>query len=330
MTHIWLAISCVACLAAAGGTAVAQGAGASEDFRPAPPPQNDDDNDDDDDDKDAEKADCKRDMRGNCIPEPPPKPINLEAPEVVAKRLLATGPEAPARADAEMTTVRGFVRDGWPVVVDFEPEPGTRTQLVVAIYDGTLQSILTPRKVKLVMDADGSGGRQLFTGRIELPADLGGSDGSVGIADLNVVSRRLNAKGKPKKIAPVRVFGIGAGPRAVGSISVTNVSFAGSGAVKLAPGGKTVDYGFLLKQPFDLVSADLWRTCTAFLCRESMFSRQEKRISGGRTGTYKIAKQGVYRLTVRAWLSCAEPDFRKCADSAAWATGRSAPVTVAP
>jgi hypothetical protein len=52
-------------------------------------------------------------------------------------------------------------------------------------------------------------------------------------------------------------------------------------------------------------------------------------VMGKRTGSLDVRKAGIYRLNVRAWLSCPTPDFSKCGDAGAWATGQSARVRVA-
>lgn len=261
-------------------------------------------------------------------PEPPTEIEIGEAPKVVAARLLRDGPAFYVPADRPLTSVQGFVRDGWPVVVDFEPQPGTRTDLRVSIYESKLNFF--PRRVRLIMDADGGRGRQTFTGRIEMPVDLRTGQ-PVGIAQFEVISRRLNAAGKrTREVVPVEVYGIGAGPRAVGSISVTDVVFAPpASSLRLPANGKVpASYGYRLKQSFDLVSEDVTRSCKKFLCKETMLSNRLIRPVGPRGGNYRIGKAGTYRLNVRAWLSCPNADFDKCGDSAAWAIGRSPAVLV--
>ena len=260
-----------------------------------------------------------------------PKPLRGEPVEAVAARLKANGPEVAAGTRAGLGSVQGFVRNGWPVVVDFEPQPGTRTDLVISIYEPDLGRILFPRKTRLVMDEGGEGGRQLFTGVIDLPADAEAtSGGAVGVARYTVVSRRLKPGGKPsKEEVPATVYGIGAGPRAVGSITVTDVAL-GTGVTRLrlpASGRIPLPYRYRLKASFDHVVEDVRRDCKGFFCSKSVIKRHA-RITGARNGSLAIDKPAFYRFTVRAWLSCPTPDFKACEDEAAWATGQSARIQV--
>jgi hypothetical protein len=254
-----------------------------------------------------------------------------EEPRTIAGRLFRDGPGQSVPADRPLDNVQGFVRDGWPVVVDFEPEPGTRTDLRVSIYER--DRMYLPRRVRLIMDPSGRGGRQLFTGRLEMPPGLWPGR-AVGIAQFEVISRRLDGAGRrTKERAPVEVYGIGAGPRAVGSISVTNVVFAPPSRSLRLPrkGGIATTYGYVLKQPFDLVAEDVWRSCKKVLCKELMSSKRVPLSKqSGPTRPYRLTRPGTYRLNVRAWLSCPNANFTLCGDGAAWAIGRSAPVLVEP
>lgn len=258
-----------------------------------------------------------------------PKQIGLgEEPKVIAGRLFRDGPGRAIPADRPLSSVQGFVRDGWPVVVDFEPQPGTRTDLRVSIYER--DRILFPRRVRLIMDPTGRGGRQLFKGNVEMPPGLW-PDRAVGIAEFEIISRRLDGAGRrTKERVPVEVYGIGAGPRAVGSISVSKVVFAPpSRSVRLPKKGKLpTTYTYFLAQGFDLVAEDVWRSCKKVLCKELMLSNRVTRKAGTQHRTYSLAKPGTYRLNVRAWLSCPNANFSLCGDDAAWAIGRSKPVLV--
>jgi len=70
--------------------------------------------------------------------------------------LLENGPELPVSYPDGSFSVRGFTRDGWPVVVDFAPQPGTVTQLEV-----TVATSKGSTKRTIILDPDGSHGRRL-------------------------------------------------------------------------------------------------------------------------------------------------------------------------
>lgn len=265
--------------------------------------------------------DVARPLDPNCVA----KGVCMETVAAAAARLKADGPQAPAAAGADLRQVQGFVRDGWPVVVDFEPRAGSRTDLLVVLYEAVPARIFFPRKVRIVMDEGGLGGRRLFTGRIDFPADAAAPGGRpVGVASYEVVSRRLKPNGKvSKKRAPVTVYGLGAGPKAVGSITLTDVTL-GTGAPVLrlpASGRLSLGFRYHLKAAFDLVAQDI-------SAGNKVETNRYTYVSGKRIGNLDIRKPGIYRLNVRAWLSCPTPDFSKCGDAGAWATGQSPRVRV--
>jgi hypothetical protein len=266
----------------------------------------------------------------NCVA----KGVCMETVQAAAARLKADGPQAPSGVNADLRRVQGFVREGWPVVVDFEPARGTRTDLLVVLYEAIPARIFFPRKVRIVMDKGGLGGRRLFTGRIELPEDPSAPRGApVGVASYEVVSRRLKANGKvSRKRAPVTVYALGAGPKAVGSITLTDVTLGpGAQIVKLTkPGPLKLGYRYQLKAAFDLVAQDVARQCKGFGCSGVDTTRWSppKPKNNVMSGEIPVTKPGIYRLNVRAWQSCPTLDFSKCGDAGAWATGQSARIRV--
>lgn len=149
------------------------------------------------------------------------------APAMVAARLFADGPQLSQVNDSRTFALQGFVRNGWPVAVDFQPRPGTLTLLVVTPYRPTpspspvrrgleaVRDLAGPMRV--VMDPTGRGGRQLFIlPRVALASKPGPGGGALGIATYSIESYRISAKGKPSvKRSPVEIFGFGAGPDAV-------------------------------------------------------------------------------------------------------------------
>jgi hypothetical protein len=299
------------------------------------------------------------------------------SPALVAARLFADGPLFSPRSDPRNFAVQGFVRRGWPVAVDFQPQPGTRTILVVTPNETPARGALTDaaraavgRKpplapLRVVMDADGKGGRRLFIlPRLDVaPAPGAGGDRPLGIATYSVESRRILAGGKLSlKRSPVEIFGFGAGPDSVVGATAARRGWApGRAAAALAaaapipatmsltqlvlgnrpptlarPRGKArlnVAYAYNLRRKFHLVREEIWRECGGKACGQPVFSRpltDQKPLAPLRNHWILKAedKAGLYRLYVRAWLRCDTPDFRKCADQAAFSFGRSAALRI--
>jgi hypothetical protein len=244
----------------------------------------------------------------------------------VAANLIANGPSVSFGGDESNHSVQGFVRNGWPIVADFQPLPGSRTWLVVTLYDPAPLPI--GRSIRLEMDHDGSTGRHYYKmPEVHLPDAGQTPDGksAVRVASFAIESRMLDANGKPRgPSVPVQLFGLGAGPRAVGSVSLNGVKMGPAGSLKSGP----VPYRYLLEQPFDLVSADVWRYCTKFLCNHVAFSERRQLVSGPSSGSFQPKKAGTYRLYVRAWLHCENSNVAACGDGAAWAAGESEKVTI--
>lgn len=251
-----------------------------------------------------------------------------------AATLLAEGPRPSSNATGDRFQVQGLVRDRWPVAVDFMPEPNSRTVLRVTLFrQGFFAS--GPR-VDLVLDNDGLSGRRLVVlDQIELPADRQASNEGrpIRVATFEVRSRQLRADGRvSSRRAPVQVFGIGVGPRAVGSLILTDVMLA-EGAASLQmpqPGPLSIEYGYRLRQSFLLVRADLWRHCGGILCPKLTAFSQLGNPSGTLRGLVQIRRPGTYRLSVRGWMDCNADDFRQCADEPAWTAGGAGPLLVLP
>src|SRR5262249_24403106 len=132
---------------------------------------------------------------------------------------------------------------------------------------------------------------------------------------------------------------IGAGPRAVGSISITHLAVEPS-AITLPAKGETitVTYSFLAEQAFDNAVAQVWRRCTSLICsREGMAptTHNVKAAPSTISGVWTVKHStnlGEYDLYIKAWLNCqgAAPDkYGGCGDEGAWATGYAGPVRVA-
>ncbi|HEX8222498.1 MAG TPA: hypothetical protein VF605_01630 [Allosphingosinicella sp.] len=235
------------------------------------------------------------------------------APAMLAARLFAEGPSLSPDNDARTFAIQGFARSGWPVAVDFQPQPGTVTVLTVTPYgaspsgsparlirDAAGRFLPPPGGLRTVIDPTGRGGRRLFIGRLDIAPARGG-DRPLAIATYSVESYRLLAKGKPSlRRVPVEIFGFGAGPEAVAAplaarapwpraaaalavaaaqssplaMSLTQVVLAG-GASTLAhpPKAGAVGYTYHMRRRFHLVAEDIWHLCGGKVCG-LVFSRR--------------------------------------------------------
>ena len=213
--------------------------------------------------------------------------------------LLANGPELPGSYPDGSFSVRGFTRDGWPVVVDFAPQPGTVTQLEV-----TVANSLGSTKRTIILDPDGSHGRQLV--KVEMPA--GGTPkatpatyliSSVPIASLDT------DRPAAVRAAPLQVFGIGGGPRAVGSVAIEQVAFS-----RASVGAR---FSYVAKSEFSQVRAQVQQFRRTGDKSEivPIFDARKSNLSVGRqTGDWPgtasgspAPSRGVHRLQVTGWFT---------------------------
>ena len=261
----------------------------------------------------------------------------------VAASLVRSGPAEISLDSPAKPSVTGFVRNHWPVVVDFRPEPGTMTVLKIRLYHRRFIIPFLEVADRKVIDFDSTGGRRVAV----VPAlDLaettgGGTDSDLRVASYAIRSYRLK-DGVPERRfgrlvrAPVEVFGIGAGPHAVGSLTLKNVIF-GPRQVRIPGQGQApfiARYSYLLERDYDLVTATLAR-CRQTCLEESKPLAAPPPTHGLWTGNWLVnssARPNDYAIVIRAWLNCggvsAADQLRACGDKAAWAFGRAKPVTL--
>ena len=215
--------------------------------------------------------------------------------------LLEDGPQLPESYPEGSLAIRGFAQDGWPIVVDFEPEPGTVTQLQVTIGEGR-----RARKETIVLDPDGSRGRQLVkvampnTGRARVPTPAIYFLSSLRIGALDVDRPQQDVGG-----APLRIYGLGGGPRAVGSVALEQLAFIGAAA-----GAR---FSYVAKSEFSKA-----RTQVQQLQRESgtvrivpVFDARRSNLSvGPQNGAWPGTavgsvgpSRGLHRLQVTGWFT---------------------------
>jgi hypothetical protein len=205
------------------------------------------------------------------------------------------GPILPAEFSMSCLPARGFVQRGWPVVIDYVAD-GT-SQVSMEVHLGTGGPVF-------VQPLEGGAGRHLL--RFELPQDLPAGPTPA----LVLVKARRGDNSGPGR---VQILGLGAGPRAVGSVAIDQVDFSPPALRRSAR--QQASYGFYSRSDFNHVAVEVMRVTNTpgeikvGLAREYRFdggvSRGSRFGPGSWDGTNAKdqASLGPHLLQVRAWVS---------------------------
>jgi len=221
--------------------------------------------------------------------------------------LAETGPRVPDGYSRGSFPVQGYTRGGWPLVVDFRPEPESRTWVEVAV-DGQV------RHTRL-LDEDGRRGRQQV--RIDLPPGI--SDvprpGLYVIRSARLADGRIQRDASGKDVAAhVEIFGIGAGPKAVGSVAIDEVVFE-PGQLRFNPSARDrASYSYTARSEFNRAAVEILKfdNRNGEIKVERVKSENLVGVRLGRSprgdwdGTRDGApgaSVGLHRLQVRAWFN---------------------------
>lgn len=215
--------------------------------------------------------------------------------------LAANGPRFPDSFEVGTFAVQGYFKDGWPLVVDFLAQPDSCTMLEVSMNQKVVYTQL--------LDPDGRSGRRLR--QVKLP---------VGIAErarsaLYVVRSERPAceaqRGGTNDVSPVEVYGIGGGPRAVGSVAVDQLRFEPA-APRLPK--ERVQIGYRVKSGFNHASVEILRFNEEPPGRINVQRVRARRTDGLAPNSVNVdswdgqddrgrRSLGVHRLQVRAWFT---------------------------
>ncbi|MEA3031125.1 MAG: hypothetical protein QOG13_2450 [Sphingomonadales bacterium] len=257
----------------------------------------------------------------------------------VAATLVRSGPQGIAAHPPEKPSVVGFVRQGWPLTIEFQPQPGTFTIFRVKLYHRRLLFPYFEVAYRRVLDPDGSGGRQIVDiGALDLSGDPGAGDGAR-IARYDIRSYRLVGGALQRRHgflvrAPVALFGLSAGPEAHGSLTLRNVRFLAPTTIRPPAGTRTVQasFSYALDVDYDAVAAELLR-CPR-LCASlgdvgtNLATRRTPQALQNLTIRHDPLP-GNYEVVVRAWLQCgggSQADMlARCRHKSAWSIGRTDP-----
>jgi hypothetical protein len=220
------------------------------------------------------------------------------APEAVA--LAREGPRLPAAYAFASLRLEAVVKGGWPVVVAYELAPGAAAEIEFALADGNAQRFRLPAP-----PAGAARERRLLTA--ELPPWMGK------VLATGTVSVHLEHAGDGS-LPPVRLFGLGCGPLAVGSVAIDEVVFE-PGRLRLAAGERAF-YGFHSKSDFSKAGIDIARLegrgdgarlvrvrsepVTQSVARDAWVGREPPLSWNGRDQS-GAPSTGAHLLYVRAW-----------------------------
>lgn len=176
------------------------------------------------------------------------------------QELDADGPKFPSRPILGGFQIHGYAAAGWPFAVDIETQPRTYTWLELR-YEH--------RREPVIIDLSRpEGGRRVQL--VRLPGD----DGSVQVARYSLHSALL-PHGQRASDMPMTVYGIGAGPNAVGMLSqpTSDLQLSGANLMSAAAADRPIFWRAIASQQarslFNLAAAQdagaaLYLTVTAF------------------------------------------------------------------
>lgn len=221
-------------------------------------------------------------------------------PPEPAKFLEDEGPQFPASYSMSLFAVQGFAKGAWPMVIDYEVEPGSFAFVTVAA-DG-----VEPLYYRL---DDSRQGRHYEI--LKLPERFGKSPSPAAY-----VVRSLSARPGEMKPGFLRIYGLGAGDKAVGSVSIDSLQFR-PGSIQPKRKQKAA-FSFRAREAFKDVEAEFYRVG---LANDGQIVatrvdgqkikkgvRRDERIKqewDGKTDEGETS-QGQHLLQVRAWRSLKE------------------------
>ncbi|MEA2998942.1 MAG: hypothetical protein QOK17_775 [Sphingomonadales bacterium] len=236
--------------------------------------------------------------------------------------LVRGGPSIPTTRTPLQFSARGFIQNGWPIVIKYRvPAGAIATLTVTPLFGGG-----APFR-QVLPASEGSDRLYSFVARVP------GSKEKVVVADYTIAARDEASNAA----VPVTILGFGAGPRAVGSIAIDKIRTDPPTVQR--PTGKSITlltFTYFLENDWDLVSEDLWRACTKLFCQWSHPTNPYAAPTGGpHTWEWKVnrkAKLGQYQLVIRAWHTCGAQvnlqTYGQCGKQLDWVVGSAGPVFI--
>ena len=218
----------------------------------------------------------------------------------IVERLLSDGPLLATEFNMSAFAVRGFVRGKWPLVIDFQQRSEGRARLHISardvpeIFDFDLTGACPPPRRCLM--------------RLQLPPEIFGND----LRPAVIAAMATDPSGV-ETLAEFDVYALGAGPRAVGSVAIDQVSF-GPSMIHVAEQQNAL-YRFYSHSDFSHTSVEFWkmengndgtrlffvddRLIDGGVRKDQWIGTPERRMWDG-MGKGRVSS-GRHRVQVRAW-----------------------------
>ncbi len=212
----------------------------------------------------------------------------IAAHEASPENFGKNGPQVPKQLDMSGFTVKGLVRPNWPIVLDFMLDSPGAAQVDIITADNKHHYRATMRNQA----------NYRAYGILHLPSDFGHG---TQVAVYQIQSLAAPGSGTAPKL---RIFGLGAGDNAVGSVSIDQLTFQ---PPEIHPKVKEVaTYGFHAHSAFDGVRAEFVFTTlyNGHLLVQKESEDEMAPIGEGERGRGTWAgkgKAGEHMLQVRAW-----------------------------
>ena len=210
------------------------------------------------------------------------------------------GPQLPPAYLMSSFTVRGFVRGNWPIVVEYTAPAGTLLLLTIASDAGVEFNYRLPAL---------GGRQQLMT---DIPAEFGAEPNP---ATYTIRAMVDNPNGGPTGSVPLRIHGLGAGHRAVGSVGIDQVKFSPSNIRRK----EAAQYVFRAHHAFPKVIAEFMavngqKGFVDVLLQESTEHKDRvstNRENRGNWSPRKKETRGNHFVQIRGWFSIKEVNNQK-------------------
>ena len=213
----------------------------------------------------------------------------------VTDRLSKEGPQFPESLRMSDFQVTGLAKGGWPVVVDYDAQPGSYVLLTIVTQNAPpAEAVLTvPRS-----------GRRLQV--LSLPTDFG--------TVLKSASFSIKATASATDPTPryLRIYGFGCGKKAVGSVAIDELQFSPGAITASQP---ETHFGFHTHTNFDKMKAEFMQVALVNNSIEGQLfddKKIDRRVLEGETvndqWNAKKAKPGQIQFRVRGWMTVHDGD----------------------
>lgn len=223
-------------------------------------------------------------------------------PDELSRRLPDEGPQMAPAFNMSAFAVRGFVRGGWPVLIDFEQRSaGGSAQLRISardlpeVFSYDLGLVCPPPRRCVV--------------QFRLPVEVFGDR----LRPAVLAALATDATGRQTQ-PEFTVYALGAGPRAIGSVAIDQVSF-GPPTIRVADKQRAL-YRFYSHSDFGHAAVEFWkverdadgnrlafvddRTIDGGLRKDQWIGLAERREWDGTEKGTKVSA-GTHKVQVRAW-----------------------------